>query len=40
MGGALGLGGALKPGMGVILLDFIGDEGLLRGYAACMGVEM
>ena len=40
MGGALGLGGALKPGIGAILLDFIGDGGLLRGYAACMRVEM
>jgi len=40
IGGALGLGGALKPGMGGILLDFIGDGGLLRGYAVCMCVAM
>ena len=40
MGGGLGFGGTLKPGMGAILLDRIGEEGALRGYAACMSVEM
>lgn len=40
MGGALGFGGALKPGMGAILLDRIGEGGLLRGHAACMCVGM
>jgi hypothetical protein len=40
MGGALGLGGTLKPGMGATFLGRMGEEGLLRGYAACMCVEM
>ena len=40
MGGALGFGGTLKPGMGAIFLDRMGEEGLLGGYAACMYVEM
>ena len=36
MGGRLGFGGTLKPGMGAIFLGRMGEEGLLRGYAACM----
>jgi len=40
MGGALGFGGTLKPGMGAIFLDRIGEGWLLRGHAACMCVEM
>jgi hypothetical protein len=36
MGGGLGFGGTLKPGMGAIFLDRIGEGGLLRGYAACI----
>ena len=41
MGGRLGLGGALKPGMGALFfLGRMGEDGLLRGYAACMYVEM
>ncbi len=40
MGGGFGFGGTLKPGMGATFLDRIGEGGSLRGYAACMGVEM
>lgn len=40
MGGGLGFGGTLKPGMVAILRDRIGEGGALRGYAACMSVEM
>ena len=40
MGGRLGFGGTLKPGMGAIFLDRMGEDGPLRGYAACMCVEM
>jgi len=40
MGGAFGFGGTLKPGMGANLLGRMGEEGPLRGYAACMYVEM
>lgn len=40
MGGGLGFGGTLKPGMGALFLDRMGEGGLLRGYAACMFVEM
>lgn len=40
MGGGFGFGGTLKPGMGTIFLGRMGEEGLLRGYAACMYVEM
>jgi hypothetical protein len=40
MGGGLGFGGALKPGMEAIFLDRIGEGGLLGGYAACIWVEM
>ena len=40
MGGGLGFGGTLKPGMGVTLRDRNGEGGALRGYAACMSVEM
>ena len=41
MGGRLGFGGTLKPGMGApFFLDRMGEDGLLRGYVACMCVEM
>jgi hypothetical protein len=41
MGGRLGFGGTLKPGMGALFfLDRMGEDGLLRGYVACMCVEM
>lgn len=41
MGGRLGFGGTLKPGMGApFFLVRMGEDGLLRGYVACMYVEM
>jgi len=41
MGGRLGFGGTLKPGMGALFfLARMGEDGLLRGYVACMYVEM
>jgi hypothetical protein len=41
MGGRLGFGGTLKPGIGApFFLGRMGEDGLLRGYVACMYVEM
>jgi len=40
IGGGLGFGGILKPGMGAIFLDRMGEGGLLIGLAACIDVEM
>jgi hypothetical protein len=41
MGGRLGFGGTLKPGMAALFfLARMGEDGLLRGYVACMYVEM
>lgn len=36
MGGALGFGGTLKPGIGPVFLERTGEEGLPGEYAACM----